>query len=504
MSNNKTHRSTKLIQYAFGMLLLLGGGQALASTAANHIVENTVRVDYQNSAGSDFDDSTSAIVTIDTIQVAPLVSYVGTKDALDVSVDINELMEATIYTATFELVSESNGPELYSLLGSQQNTFLDGNTDAVAIFGAVTDYNLAATTVAQDTTFTVTTTGSTTVAIQIPADSGASGTQTNGFVLAGGVGQQVVIDSSAETARYICDVVSATNANAGSSNLKETISVTDCYLATDGTQTVVAFNVDPGDPIYERLLVEMDITTDTVTLAGAPGTHDFNVLADTVVVPTTVPTSLSNPVGDVTFTIYANDVNIYKFVRNTTTAAVPAISPNNPYDALTVTGSNISGINATYYRSGGGITGLALTANGLSSQVVALPGDVLEYAILIVNNGGTASEVVITDNQSDTPFTNLNETLAVVYLMDDGNVTCGATTCTIDQNNGGAGTTGTLTDDALNTGDFGGIDTANASALGDDVLTVYAGVGGDDLAGGTGGSIAIGQASLVVYQVTVD
>ena len=42
MSNNKTHRSTKLIQYAFGMLLLLGGGQALASTAANHIVENTV------------------------------------------------------------------------------------------------------------------------------------------------------------------------------------------------------------------------------------------------------------------------------------------------------------------------------------------------------------------------------------------------------------------------------------------------------------------------------
>ena len=485
MSNNKMNTSTKFIQYAFGMLLLLGAGQALAvGTAANHIIENTVTLSYESTSGAPFGDTTSAQITVETIQVAPSVVYKDTY--LTTEGDgtvISDLAEGTAYTAIYTLTSNSNGPELYSLSGTNS---AETNLDAIAVFGAVADFTLGASSYGNAVTLALDTTGGP-VAVNIPSDSLNDGT-INGFT---GAGQTVIIQTTT-TLDAICTITSVGDTTGGVGNAIGFIFVDNCLGVISGTED--AFVVSQGDPIVEQVEVEITVTTDSVTATFVFGTHnDINVTTDTSTGSSAgAATGSPQTADDQIFTVYDNNLNIYKYVRNVTDFA-QAPTASNPYDILVVSGGSLDTL--TYYRSGGGNKGGELAAaNGLSASITALPLEVLEYAILIVNDGGTASNVLILDDQADTPFTQIDT--ATILLMDSATVAgCATNTCTITQ----VGTTAAPADLTINTtdGDIGGMD--------GDVVTIYAGVGGDeDDVTSPGGTIAIGAASLVVYQVAVD
>ena len=95
----------------------------------------------------------------------------------------------------------------------------------------------------------------------------------------------------------------------------------------------------------------------------------------------------------------------------------------------------------------------------------------MEYAILVINDGGTATQVSVTDDQSATPFTQIDT--ATIQMMDVGVTTnCATNTCTITQDAGGS-TVAPATPATHNAtdGDFGGMN--------GDILTIYAGTGAD-------------------------
>ena len=505
MSNNKTHRSTKLIQYAFGMLLLLGAGQAFAAaaggTAANHIIENTVDLSYESTSGTTFTDTTFAQVTVDTIQIAPSVVYKDTYLTVEGDgTDITDLAEDTLYTVIYTLTSNSNGPEKYSLSGSAALT--QTNLDASAVFGTVSDFTLGASSVANVAQFSLDT-SSATANINVPSDGNANNGDSlglNGLF----IGTTIVVNTTTGD-DAVCTITAVDDGTGGTGNAIGSITVDECFADGDGAEAEVAFTVDPGDPIVERAEILISVTTDSVTATFVFGTHDdINVTTDTSTVSSAGAATGSPEVAvDQIFTVYDNNLNIYKFVRNAT-VATSGLTPTVEYDALQVADSDVGALNtATFYRSGGDDKSGEITTNGLGGEVVALPGHVLEYAILIVNDGGTAANVVLTDNQALTLFTNIDETSPAtsgILLMDAGIVTnCASFTCLITQKASTGATTAPTTlshNDAA--GDFGG--------LNGDVLTIYAGTAGDETAtaGTEGGTIAIGESSLVVYRVTVD
>jgi hypothetical protein len=464
------------------MLLLLGGGQALASTAANHIIENTVNLSYESTSGSTFTDTTFAQVTVDTIQVAPSVVYKDTYLTVEGDgTDITDLAEDTQYTVIYTLTSNSNGPETYTFEGTNS---AETNLDAIAVFGAVGDFSLAASTFADGAQLALDTGTNGATAINIPSDSANDGTL-NGFTTGGA---QTILILTTTGDDVVCDVVTAGDGTGGVGNAIGFLTVDNCV--SDTTGLTGAFTVDQGDPILERREIEIAVTTDSVTATFVFGSHDdINVTTDTVVPSAGGPQTAVDQI----FIVYDNNLNIYKYVRNVTDVA-QAPTASNPYDILVVSGGALDTL--TYYRSGGDNKGGELAAaNGLSASITALPLEVLEYAILIVNDGGTASNVLILDDQAVTAFTQIDT--ATILLMDSGTVAgCASNTCTITE----TGTTAAPADLALTTAnDIGGMN--------GDVLTIYAGIGGDetDVAGtGPGGTIAIGGASLVVYQVAVD
>jgi hypothetical protein len=231
--------------------------------------------------------------------------------------------------------------------------------------------------------------------------------------------------------------------------------------------------VAAGDDIFETKDFDVVVTIGAIT-AGSTGQTVVTAQAETV----TNQGSNQSGTVPVTIVIAGANLDIHKFVRNISTPA--AGTTGSAYDVLTMGGN-------TFYSSG----------------ITALPGETLEYAILMINLGGEVKDVVATD--PSVTFTVYTTTTGAGTLT-DGIVLYSAADITSEDCDTGGDTcqvTGlpagvSNADDTLATpSDIGGITGG--------VVTIYAGTGGNEAAAGDkGGNIATGKVSAATYRVVVD
>jgi hypothetical protein len=467
-------------------LLLLGmlafGQSAMAAdgTAANHIIESVAKVRFEDSGGTTYNAAlneaayeSAVSITVNTVQVAPALAFVSS------DTDVDNVLQGDTVTLTYTMTSLSNGPEIYTLTPSSTDGTMDGSPTYGAGTGAtfsggvytVAADDMGATSAALPIAGGSVPTTATVATLTVPADD-ASG----GFVNGLGSGDTVVITTN--TGFWTCNVDDVVDTNGGTANATSTIDINNCV---DGGS---AGDINIGDQIGEQHTLTVVATTNTVTSPNVIGTHAIAVSADTnngTTGATGSPTTLA-AVAATTLTVKVVDLDIYKYVRNIITDEVG--TTGSAFDVLTVGGE-------TFYRAG----------------VSALPGEYLEYAVVLINRGAPTSDVeVVDDNVLFTTYIGVGDTTNAAESLGDGDgirlytsvsltsLDCDTSgdTCEVS----GSPTLAEATNDTLATGfDFGG---TNGSSL-----FIFAGVGGNE-ATTTGGTMATGAVSIAIYTLQID
>lgn len=474
-------RKGMLARIAFGLALLVLGAQALAAgTAANTILQNTVTVKYDSTAtsGGAYSTTASVSITVNLVKAAPLVSYTTSPSATGSSAD---LPEGSTVTFTYQLTSQANGPDTYTVTPSE--TLHDSNLSASTFTPSSQAVPLGATTVGVGQTLAATClagAGSPTDCnIVVPNDtSTTSTTSVNG--IANGY---VAIAASSGT--IYCQVASATNpgnTNPYSSSNHATLAVTGCGTSISDVSGTVSITTAPsspvlanGDSIYQTAFTTISAKLGTLT---SPVTSDYTTIAGAVT-NTNSPAD-SATIGNQVVYVYAPTLNIHKFVRDVTTTA------NNPTACSTTTAySCLNDGTNTYYASG----------------VKATPGDTLQYVVLIENAGSVKVDNVIATDPIEAFTYYLTKTIQLVPSTTVTASSCSSGTCTFPSTLAPT----TVADDTLTTAnDFGGVSggTAVTGGISGGTVTVYAGTGGNEAAS-AGGSVSAGSATVVYYEVKV-
>ena len=461
MNTKESSRVWHIAKASFAIVMLLFASQSAlaAATAANHIVRHTVTVNYQDLGANPFSAVDTIDVTIALVKAAPDAVLNGTlTDAL------NAVSPGDVVNVVYTVTSNANGEDEY---GFENELILDVGVQAISI-GPI--FFLGATSAAVEITgVTVFETGDVAADagtdISVPADSVNADGDLNGIAL----GDIIVLDMSVG-GDNVCTVNRIADGSGGAEpNGVVIIEVDNCSQA-GGTLSV-------GDQIGERKEIQ------SVVIIGAnsnAGTVTVNMKVDYVggVTPTEVNGTL--------ITVVIADLQIYKYVRNITSAAGNATGNTctSAFDCLNVGGT-------TYYSSG----------------VTALPIEQLEYMVLLYNNAGDVQNVIVTD-----PFIIFTsyDPASIQVIADttalDGTGTCAAGasgTCTV----AGALSPTNADDTLVNGDDFGGVDdNGTGGDTSDDIITVYAGHDGTSANAsetGTGGVIDAGAVSVVRYTVTI-
>lgn len=443
------------------MVLMLTPAALAAGTAANTQLENTVTVNFDNLAGVAQTAVTSSVtITINLVQAAPTIAINSTSPA-DTTTGISEGQVVSVF---YQVQSNANGPDSYEINFTEALTDLNGTSITEGTLAQTRNIgNLGASTVgvaaALDASVCLLPNAGQ-CSIELPNDNADfDGGDVNGLA----VGDIVVLVSPTEGASLFCEVDAIDDSNEGSpyepGTVASSISVDNCAADLLGTPFVPGdgfFNLAVGDDVLETAEFQVDFTMGTLT-GATQGTTTVTAIADT--------DTGSNPSGAVNQLINVDppSLEVTKYVRNVGTGQV-----------------------------GGGNT---LTANGntyYSTGITAAPTETLEYAIVVENTGGSGvQDVIITDPL--VPFTTYVAVSA--GLIDQGTGAGCPATCVVTT----TGTFATVTDDTLETAtDIGGDDSGT--------ITIYAGVGGDEVFGGpgTGGTIAAGEVTVGFIQVTVD
>ena len=426
-----------------------------AGTAANTLLENTVTANYKNAGGIvQAPETATAAITILLVEAQPVLALVSASASVGA--------EGDSITVNYTITSNANGEDDYSLTPSEALT----NVSASIFTPSSATITLGATTVA--TAFTITddatpgscctTTGGQTCAIGVPIDAlvaGYSATDINGLV----AGDLITFSDGAATLNCVLAAVTNGTVSTGTTAaVQASISVNNCNDFTG------SFSLDVGDNVFEYAAVAFTTTLGNLTTA-ADGTTVVSLTGGLA------GGASGTPVEGPTITVKNAVLKIYKFVRNTTTPTVGNAAAGTTPEWLTVDAGYGS---ATYYTAG----------------VTAQPNDVLEYVVLVVNEFGSATDVVLTDPLQI--FTTYAP--GSLKVTDAGTLSCSpAHTCTVTVT---GGTTSPA--DAAGGGDAG-------TAVGN-TITLYAGVGGneDAAAGAKGGTIAQGKVSVGAYRVTVE
>ncbi|MDF1581033.1 MAG: hypothetical protein P1P74_09690 [Desulfuromonadales bacterium] len=293
-------------------LVLTGVSTVWAAVAANTQIINEATLSYGTGTNT---KTAKASVTVTVSLVSALSTVVGTGDKLTPYAQTD-----TPLTLQFTVTANSNGPETYTVAASNGTTT---NTTSPTDPLVPVPFILGAT---------VTTSGSTTTVINVPAD-GTSDNSVNGLE----VGDTVVINGEVRTITAITDNASGIS----------TITLDSALTTAPNT----------GVPVQEQKLIDVTAYSGTVQSVG-----------DDVVVP--VDLTVTNTAGT-TATVTQNATystgqgTLTKFVRNVTNAV--GNSGGGGAQAFTFNSAT-----ATYYSSG--VTGEA--------------GDVLEY-VLVAQNTGT-------------------------------------------------------------------------------------------------------------------
>ena len=469
MNNTLHQRLWSVAKASLAIVLFFGGSQvasaAAAGLSADHIIRNTAAVNYADAAGNAQAEVTSAVnITINLVAATPTVTF----NAAESTVDQDALSVNQVVTLAYEIYSNANGTDNYTFADVTGTASGSPGFAPTGITGTTLD--LAATVASSVVTGTEDdnlATGTNGTAIVVASDSNGDGVSLNGFE----VGNFVKVGDA------FCIVNGITEPGAGSeANATSTLYVDFCRVGFSSTGPSGVAKTDGGLAIGDSVgEIQMVFLTTTPTAAGV---LDFNVsITDTAV--TTTPVVITGQL-----TAFAPDLKIRKFVRNITTGA------NNPADACNT-----------------GVVGGCVSVDGVihfATGVTANPGEQLQYAILLYNNGGLTTEILVTD--VDVAFTTYDDdsTSLLAKSASTSGVSCATATDDVICTVGGSPTSSTVGDDAL-TGAGNGF-----ASYATPTLTVAAGHDGvtgaeaplDTEVGG--GQIYAGEASVVTFTVTID
>ena len=294
---------------------------AWANLAANTQIINQARLSY-NDGVSTKTATASVTVTVGLVASAPNIiagspqstSYTGS---------------GTVLTDSYTITAGANGPDTYNLSAAVTGSTNTGGATATA----------TAPTVALGAS--VSTVGSSTTTIVVPADGNLPGEMTgvNGIQ----VGDTVVINGETRTVTAISDNPSGTS----------TITLNAPLGAAPGVGVLVA----------EQRVVTVTVTAGTIISAGTDVTVSAAVTATSI--SSAVATTTS---GSILNTYSSGVATLTKYVRN---VSVP------------------SGTGVPYIYSG---------INYYSAGVTAKPGEILEYILVSTNSGaGAVSSSVVSD-----------------------------------------------------------------------------------------------------------
>jgi uncharacterized repeat protein (TIGR01451 family) len=283
----------KLLWMVAAALMLLNVHQAMASTAENTTITNTVTVSYEDAQGAAMDDVTAtATVTVALVSAAPTITSAA---------DIDPTNENTANILTYTVTGNANGDDSYTITFGLVNTDIGVVTvsDVPVILGGTT---LAAEAEVGDTQITV------------PYDSNVDSDSdvTNGIAVADTIiigGNPYVVASIAED--------SGTN------------------LTTIGLASPIADSAGAiGDIVGEQQEIDVTVTTGSLDSGATVGTY-----AVTATMSSDTDSSASaaqNPAT--TITVRLTQLSVAKYVRDVT-------------NGTTGTGGSYDYNSATYYAS---------------------------------------------------------------------------------------------------------------------------------------------------------
>lgn len=235
-------RITGLMMTLTGIALCLAGNAFAANTAANHLIRNTVTVNFNDAGGNPQTPVTDFVeITVSRVDSAPILS--APTDGITDS--------ATPYEYTYTLTATANGPDTYQLavdlvtesadISGSTASFLQGG---VAIPGP-NQLTLGASTVG--TAVTLDGTLGNTTDITVPSDASNADSAVNGIA----IGDYVVIQNT------LFKVANINDTNGGVFNATSTITV-------EGTGTANV-NAIATDLIAEQQPFTLRVTPGTVT-----------------------------------------------------------------------------------------------------------------------------------------------------------------------------------------------------------------------------------------------
>ncbi len=313
--------------------LIVCSTNAWGNTAANTQIINTADLAYND--GTSVKHATASVsVTVALVQSSPTIvpgppqttSYNGTGTTLNDS---------------FTITTGANGPDTYNLIAAVAGST---NTSGATAASALPAVALGAT---------VTTAGSTTTTIVVPADGNLIGEMTgvNGIQ----IGDTVVVNGEVRTVTNIID-----NA-AGTSSIVLNAPLT----IAPGVGVLVA----------EQKVLTVNVTAGTITTTGTDVTVSATITATSVTSPVATMTA-----GAVLNTYTSGVATLAKYVRN-----VPPASPTGSGTPYIYNGIN-------YYPAG----------------VTAKPGiDTLEYILVTTNTGNGAVTAAAINDILPTSFVTL-------------------------------------------------------------------------------------------------
>jgi hypothetical protein len=330
-----------IIALFFLFSLCVHVGRALADVAANTQIVNQATLSYNDGSGT---QTVGAAVTVTVAHVPGIPTLNAPADGQIAYVDT-----VTPLTLDYTITAGGNGPDTYTITGSiasQANNLSDAGVSFSASGGPGETITITGSGASIDLGATITTTGSTTSVLHVPAD----GVDTDGAVNGIAVDDIVVVNGGTPTrVTAISDPVNGT----------ATITLADALSTAPGA----------GVTILEQGSFVLTVTSGTIDTAGT----DIVVTVDTTAVSTDTPAT-----DTVIATYTSGSATLTKYVRNVTSA-------NG------TTGERFFTVRSTtsaYYT--GGVTGA--------------PGDTLEYLLLVDNPGGGAVTDCTIDDVLPTEF----------------------------------------------------------------------------------------------------
>lgn len=395
----------KLIWVFAAALMLLNAHQAMASTAENTTIINTVTVTYDDAQGAAMDAITAtATVTVSLVTAAPTITSPA---------DIDPTNENTANTLTYTVTGNANGDDDYTI------TFGLVNTDIGAVTVADISVTLGGTTLAAAA-------ASGASQITVPYDSNADGDSaaTNGI----GVGDTIIIGGSPYVVASVAED-SGTN------------------LTTIGLATALTTSGSVGDIVGEQQEIDVTVTTGSLTGSATVGTY-----AVTATITSDTDSSASAPQDPVTMiTVRLTRLTVAKYVRDVT-------------NGTTGTGDTYGYNSNTYYASVSAEPGSTLeyivvvtndTGAALEATNVVIEDSIPQFTSYVPDSLGF-------DPGDGTGFSGLSDSLADAAETDVSSDFENASTIWIYAGSGGSdvdagsatGTGGTLGDGETTIGVF--------------------------------------------------